>query len=331
MNNIVDAARSAREKLAEALGLLQAPEASSVADTVAEPVAKAMGALHRIESSGGAELGLNGPQALLYVREALNQLQVAPTDHPIVEQATERVAGSLGLVHGLAQKAESMLSQTGNGRSPAAEALGSTAISPGNATPAAAQPVAAPAAAVAAPAAVAVPAAAAAVAATQVMQQPVIEAPVPRHSPEEAFEKTAMASRSPVAHLEIPRTQPLDSKRAPAPESGRPPEAEIVEANLGAHSPTNFYKGLSGNDIIQDGGIFIATYKIPSIGSEIWLKVTLPGGYEFEAAALVRWTREGRGADNPGFGAAFRSLSPEAKQLIYRYVRNREPLFYDDL
>jgi hypothetical protein len=33
----------------------------------------------------------------------------------------------------------------------------------------------------------------------------------------------------------------------------------------------------------------------------------------------------------PGFGARFTEISQEGRQLVYRYVRNREPLFYDDL
>ena len=33
----------------------------------------------------------------------------------------------------------------------------------------------------------------------------------------------------------------------------------------------------------------------------------------------------------PGFGAQFTQISADHKQLIMRYVRNREPLFYDDL
>jgi hypothetical protein len=107
-----------------------------------------------------------------------------------------------------------------------------------------------------------------------------------------------------------------------------------VEAELGAHSTTNFYKGLSGNDVVDSGGIFIATYNIPDIGTPLSVKVSLPGGYEFEALAVVRWTRDSpqSGADgSPGFGAQFTQISPEARQLVYRYVRNREPLFHDDL
>jgi hypothetical protein len=109
-----------------------------------------------------------------------------------------------------------------------------------------------------------------------------------------------------------------------------------VEADLGAHSATNFYKGLSGNDVIDSGGIFIATYQIPEIGQPLNIKVALPGGYEFEAQGVVRWTRDaplsGAGTDSPpGYGAQFTNISQEGRQLVYRYVRNREPLFHDDL
>jgi hypothetical protein len=107
-----------------------------------------------------------------------------------------------------------------------------------------------------------------------------------------------------------------------------------ITADLGAQSPTNFYKGLSGNDIVDHGGLFVSTYMIPKIGTSIRLKVSLPGGYEFEADANVRWARDVRDASSdapPGFGAQFTNITPEARQLIYRYVRNREPLFHDDL
>lgn len=109
-----------------------------------------------------------------------------------------------------------------------------------------------------------------------------------------------------------------------------------VAAELGAHSATNFYKGLGGNDVIDSGGIFVATYQVPEVGKNLLIRVSLPGGYEFEAKGVVRWTREpspnSRGEDiSPGFGAQFTEISPEARQLVYRYARNREPLFHDDM
>ena len=108
--------------------------------------------------------------------------------------------------------------------------------------------------------------------------------------------------------------------------------AHMISADLGAHSPTNFYKGLSGNDIIDHGGLFVSTYMVPKIGTPVRLRVSMPGGYEFEANAIVQWAREQGDSDAPpGFGAKFTQITPEARQLVYRYVRNREPLFHDDL
>ena len=86
--------------------------------------------------------------------------------------------------------------------------------------------------------------------------------------------------------------------------------------------------------MIEHGGLFVATYnKVPPVGSPVALRVILPGGFEFESLATVAWTRDsaGGGGDQPGFGARFTQINAEAKQLVYRYVRNREPLFYDDL
>ncbi len=107
---------------------------------------------------------------------------------------------------------------------------------------------------------------------------------------------------------------------------------QVVTADLGAHSSTNFFKGLAGNDIVDHGGLFVSTYVLPKIGHPVRLKVSLPGGYEFEANAVVKWTREDGGTDvPPGFGVQFTQITPEARQLVYRYTRNREPIFYDDL
>lgn len=100
---------------------------------------------------------------------------------------------------------------------------------------------------------------------------------------------------------------------------------------LGAHSVSNFYKGLSGNDVIEHGGIFVGTYKVPKLGTQVNLRVLLPGDYEFQAAGVVQWVREAGDGTDPGFGAKLTQITPEGRQLVYRYVRNREPLFYDDL
>jgi hypothetical protein len=132
---------------------------------------------------------------------------------------------------------------------------------------------------------------------------------------------------------------------APAPSPAAPPPSEVkqaepsgdvlrVEAALGAHSPSNFYKGLSGNDVVSAGGIFVATYQVPPLGQRLQLKVSLPGGYEFEAQGVVAWRREASlgttaSGASPGFGARLTQVSAEGQRLIERYSKNREPWFYD--
>jgi hypothetical protein len=132
-----------------------------------------------------------------------------------------------------------------------------------------------------------------------------------------------------------PAPQPTPAPQPARPQASAPaPGTRPLDVELGTHSPSNFYKGLGGNDVIEHGGIFVATYKIPKIGAPVALRVLLPGDYEFHASAVVQWTREAGGSGDssePGFGARFTQITPEGRQLVYRYTRNREPIFYDDL
>jgi hypothetical protein len=129
---------------------------------------------------------------------------------------------------------------------------------------------------------------------------------------------------------------PAAAAPAASPDAYRGADVPIIEAELGTHSITNFYRGLSGSDVVDHGGLFVATYNVPHVGQTLKVQVSLPGGYEFEAIGVVRWTRESRESmtsdvSPPGCGIQFTHISPEARQLVYRYVRNREPLFHDDL
>jgi hypothetical protein len=283
VSDVVTLARTARESLARGLNALQGdPNVPSHLLELAAPIAQAMGALHTIERSGGAQLGQSAQAALTNVQSALAQLQARPPQHPAVISALEAVAGALGAVHALLRAAAQPAPQ-------AAPPQPQVAYAPAQPPrPVAPQPVAS-------------------------------RAPAPQQRPPPAYAPPPAAAQVPVAPPVI---------AAPAGDAG------VVTAELGAHSPTNFYKGLSGNDIIDHGGVFVSTYKLPKIGHPVRLRVSLPGGYEFEANAVVRWRREASDAGNdapPGFGAQFTEITPEARQLVYRYVRNREPLFHDDL
>lgn len=333
MSDIPTTAKSARESLARGLTALQSdPSVPPQLIELATPIAQAMGALHQIERSNGTVLSPHAETALNNVRSALSQLQAAQIQHPAVNAAMEAVAGSLSLVHALHRLTQGAGAPAAAARPPAAAPV---ATAPMQQQPPPQQqawgqpPVQAQQ--------------------QQVMPQPVAQQPAFPAPARDPFGGSSGA-RSPMAATAMPpsgqafgqpqqpytpppqqqqQQQPMHSKNPPAPPAAG--DHPIVSADLGAHSPTNFYKGLSGNDIIDHGGLFVSTYMIPKIGTPVRLKVSLPGGYEFEANAVVRWSREQGGDAPPGFGAQFTAITPEARQLVYRYVRNREPLFHDDL
>lgn len=331
----VTLARSARESLARGLGALQTPGVPPELLQAAEPLANAMSAMHRVESSRGGAAAEAAPAALGALRQALAQLQSTQMRHPAVDQATEAIAGALGMVHQLTALAgQASLApspptkpsgqyQYPHEQPPQVAVVGQQQARPQAQPQPAPNPIAATQLAPswgqkpqAAPPQQAWP---------QQPAQPAYQPP-----PQQAYQQPPAA----------PAWQPPPAQAAPGGWQAPPAQAAAAgakgryEAELGAHSATNFYKGLSGNDVVDSGGIFIATYNIPPVGQELSIKVSMPGGYEFEAVGVVRWTRDSpqSGADSsPGFGAQFTQISPDARQLVYRYVRNREPLFYDDL
>jgi hypothetical protein len=339
----VTAARTARESLARGLSALQSdPNIPPALLDLAAPIAQAMGALHAIERSNGAQLVPHAEVALNNTRTALGQLQSQPPTIAAVTQAMEAVAQSLSSVHALSRMAAP-------GGAPQAQPAPVPQQAP-QPTPQMAQPQR--------PSQPQPPQQPLAYQATQAQPQlqpmppqnqvrpsgpgfppPAQAAPPPQQPPRQSAPQQAPAAqaRDPFAPpaARDPFAPPAAAAKpggpAPAPPPGGP--AHVVNADLGTQSPTNFYKGLSGNDIIEHGGLFVSTYMIPPIGTHVRLKISLPGGYEFEANAIVKWSREQSDdhAAPPGFGAQFTQITPEARQLVYRYTRNREPLFHDDL
>jgi uncharacterized protein (TIGR02266 family) len=322
----VTTSKTAREGLARGLNALQGdPTVPPQLVELAAPIAQAMGALHQIERS--SQLVPHAEVALNHVRGALAKLQAQPPTHPAVQAALEAVAGSLSLVHSLGKMANGPAAAP---QAPPPQAAPNTAAMQQRAPQ---QPP---------------------------MQQPPMQQPPMQQPPQAMHQQPAFPQQQAPQHAgPPPGASPMvarDPFAAPppqgAPQGGPPPgfhgqpqggpppganlhappagNLQIIAADLGAHSPTNFYKGLSGNDIIDHGGLFVSTYVPPKLGTPVRLKVSLPGGYEFEANAVVKWVREQGGDAPPGFGAQFTQITPEARQLVYRYVRNREPLFHDD-
>ncbi len=369
MSDPTSSARAARESFARGLNALQTPGVPPALLACAEPIAQAMSALHRIEASGGGEMATAAPMALDAARRALAQLQAAGDAHPAVSQAMEAVASSLGVVHQLSNLAKAPAAAPAPQAhfAPAPVGLGGTHVMdrPQSAAPHTQPSPQGAAGAQQAPAGWGAPQAghphppqayqqppqqAYQQPPQQAYQQPPQQAyqqppqQAYQQPPQQAYQQPPQAYQQPPqqAHQQPPQAyqQPpaAPAHQSPASASGAPLAApaghQHVEAELGAHSATNFYKGLAGNDVVDDGGLFIATYQIHDVGTPLHIKVSMPGGYEFEALGVVSWTRDmpHSGTDSPpGYGAKFKQITPEGRQLVYRYVRNREPLFHDDL
>ena len=99
-------------------------------------------------------------------------------------------------------------------------------------------------------------------------------------------------------------------------------------------SASNFYQWRQGSDVLREGGIFIATYRrAPDLGARVALKVTLPGGVDFEATGVVEWTRpqadQGPPWLQPGFGARFEGLPPQAAPLVLQFLNARQPIVFE--
>ena len=339
-------AKTARASLANALNALQsADDAPDELLEVAEPIAQAMGLLHKIERSGGAVL--DGRDLILKnVRGVLATVQALDVPHPALDSVLEGVAASLAKVNALARY------KPADGAAPAPAAPKAAEVAP---APKLAEIAPAPKLAEIAPAPKAAevapppqpsperiaPAPVAVIQAQPIIEprpviepKPVVAEPKPAPKPQEAAPapKPAQATATPAPKPAQATATPLpkaETKKGPPPQV--PAGARTLDVELGTHSPSNFYKGLSGNDVIEHGGIFVATYRVPKIGAPVYLRVLLPGDYEFHATAVVQWTREAAGSVEPGFGARFTQIGPEGRQLVYRYARNREPMFYDDL
>jgi len=343
MNDPRTTARTAREQLAQGLNMLQTPGLPPDFLSAAEPIARAMGALMQAERSDGSVAGIR-PQAevaLASLREALGKLQAIPSGHPTAEQAMGTIAGSLGLVHGLSRLEAAPVPQATQGSMAGPSIQETMAVaSPGAFAPQAFQPPAQPQFQPPPQAQFQPPPQAQFQPPPQAQFQPPPQAQFqPPAQPQ--FQPPAQPFQPPAHAMAPPPAGPaggpagggvFSPSKAPsgAAEGDAPPGA--IEASLGAHSPSNFYKTLNGNDIVEHGGIFVSTYAIPRLEQQLLLRVHLPGGYHFDCTAIVRWTREQR--DNPdappGFGAQMVGVTAEQRQLIMRYVRNREPMFYDD-
>ncbi|HEX7670533.1 MAG TPA: TIGR02266 family protein, partial [Polyangiaceae bacterium] len=96
-------------------------------------------------------------------------------------------------------------------------------------------------------------------------------------------------------------------------------------------SEHNFYAGFAEN--ISSGGLFIATHVLKPVGEKLEISVNLPDRAEaIRCMGEVRWVRDYSERSNvpPGLGIRFIGLPAPDAEAIERFLKDREPLFYDE-
>jgi ATPase involved in DNA repair/ATPase family associated with various cellular activities (AAA) len=115
------------------------------------------------------------------------------------------------------------------------------------------------------------------------------------------------------------------------PDLSPPPRFEV---ELGAHTPSNFYLGVEGGDVVENGGLFIATFaRPPAVGSRVIVNAVFPFRAEADLHGRVSWVRDRtEGQDDtapPGFGIRLEKVDARRRQLIASFVKNRSPLLFE--
>ncbi len=322
------AAAAARQRLASVLGTLQQnPNVPPQVLEILSGLARAMGPLFQLER-GSSDLSLF-QTARQVLQETLEKIQVADQRFPGVSDATEAVAGTLGVIFKAMRDAGVAPGQPA--AAPAQQASPMPLVSqpqphpqfaqpqqPAYAPPAQPQPqFAQPQQPAYAPPAQPQPQFAQpqqpAYAPPAQPQQPAYAPPAqpqqpayaPPAQPKPAFAPQpaphAPPQAAPPSTFGAHGAQPAASGKMPAP-SGHGPAASgtvpmgphglpLLESEIGVHSETNFYTDFLG-DIRANGGIFVATFHVLPLGAQCEVSLTFPGNLVTEFRGVVRWKRE---------------------------------------
>lgn len=301
-------ARQAREMLGQALAALQ--EDTNIPPdvmAVAQNIASAIGALFEAERASSEVDGKASVRAAIgSLSQTLALLQDVRAHHRGIQLATEVLARTMSGLYPL------------------------TTV-PSKAPPATAQAAAPMHVPAAAPLPQVIP-----IGVAPQAQQPFPQQPFPQQ-PQQPFAQQAQQpfAQQPQARP-IPQTAfqppaPVQQAPAPSPVASRGGPRQMIEANVGATTETNFWVGFSGE--IAEGGVFVATYNVHPKGTPVDSLVTLPGGFEFRVNGVVRFVRDPMDLSQesePGMGVQFEGLAAEHRELVLRFIRKRPPIFYDD-
>jgi uncharacterized protein (TIGR02266 family) len=131
------------------------------------------------------------------------------------------------------------------------------------------------------------------------------------------------AAPLPLSSLRRPDSAASDRER-------RGTNRKSVEVDIGMQSETNFFTGFSLD--ISSGGLFVSTYDILPLDSEVNVNFSLPGGPMMSLNGLVRWIRDYNEAASdtaPGMGIMFEGLSVEEENDINAYLARSNPIFHE--
>lgn len=109
----------------------------------------------------------------------------------------------------------------------------------------------------------------------------------------------------------------------------RESERVELEVDIGLHSDSQFYAGLS-NDI-SEGGLFVSTVRALPVGSELTLSFVLPGGHAVTTRGRVAWLSSPRDDDGtrPGMGVRFVQLEPQHRAAVEAFLRLRPAMLHE--
>jgi uncharacterized protein (TIGR02266 family) len=126
-------------------------------------------------------------------------------------------------------------------------------------------------------------------------------------------------------------TRTDDSGDAAAEDNRRIHPRFAVDLDVTMSSEHNFYAGFAEN--ISSGGLFIATHVLKPVGERLEITVNVPDRADpVRCLGEVRWVREYSEQSNvpPGLGIRFIGLPATDAEAIERFLKDREPLFYDE-
>jgi uncharacterized protein (TIGR02266 family) len=141
---------------------------------------------------------------------------------------------------------------------------------------------------------------------------------------------------APPAIAPVPETAaavapPPSSRRESRAPGSRKHERLPFEINVTIVSEHNFFAGLSLN--ISEGGLFVATHHSHKVGTRLEIKLLLPGDDDpITMMTEVRWVRllNEDSDQGPGLGLKFVDLPDDVHAKITRFVKSRDPLYFED-